>query len=88
MTDDRWSSVGDYGERVAADAILELLSREGLPCYVTSNAHVPGLGSAFSVRVPAPLLACARALLEHEEISDSELTELALREPPQDPGDA
>ncbi len=86
MTDDRWSSVGDYDERVSAEAILGVLVGEGLPCYVHSDAHVPGLGSAFSVRVPAALAARARALLAHEAISDSELTELALRTPPEDPG--
>jgi len=78
MTDDRWSSVGDYPERVTAEAILGLLEREGLPCYIASDAFVPGLGSVFSVRVPASLVGRAQALLEHGPVSDAELTALAL----------
>jgi hypothetical protein len=88
MTPERWSSVGDYDECVSAEAIRGVLAADGLPCYIQSNAHVPGLGSAFSVRVPAALVERARALLAHEAISDSELTELALREPPPDAEDA
>jgi hypothetical protein len=87
MTDDTWSSVGDYPERVSAEAILGLLAGEGFPCYIASNAHVPGLGSVFSVRVPSSLLGRAQALLEHGPVSDSELTELALREPPEGSAD-
>lgn len=85
VTDDRWESVGDYDQRVAAEAIRGVLGAAGLPCYIRSDAHVPGLGSAFSVRVPAALAARARELLAHEVISDAELTELALRQPPEDP---
>jgi hypothetical protein len=85
MTDDRWSSVGDYPERVAAESILGVLAGEGLPCYIASDAYVPGLGSVFSVRVPESLLGRARALLEHAPISDAELTEMALAEPPEEP---
>jgi len=81
MSDDRWSSVGDYPERVEAEAILGVLAGEGLPCYIASNAHVPGLGSVFSVRVPAALLARAQSLLEGSPVSDAELTELALAAP-------
>jgi Protein of unknown function (DUF3303) len=81
VTDDNWKSLGDYPERVEAEAILGLLAADGLPCYIASNAHVPGLGSVFSVRVPAALLARAQALIEHGPVSDAELTELALAAP-------
>ena len=88
MTVDRWQSVGDYDERVAAEAIRGVLAAAGLPCYIRSDAHVPGLGSAFSVRVPEALAGQARELLLHEAISDAELTELALQQPPQDPDES
>jgi hypothetical protein len=88
VTDDRWHSVGDYHERVAAEAIRGVLAAAGMPCYIRSDAHLPGLGSAFSVRVPAALAGSARELLAHEPISEAELTELALREPPDDAADA
>jgi hypothetical protein len=88
VTDERWQSVGDYDEWVAAEAIRGVLAAAGLPCYIRSDAHVPGLGSAFSVRVPEAVAGRARELLAHEAISEAELTELALRQPPEDPGDA
>lgn len=88
--DDSWRSVGDYPQRVTAAAILRLLASQGLPCYIASNAHVPGLGSVFSVRVPAALAGRAGALLERGPVSDAELTELALASPAEDsaPDDA
>lgn len=87
MTDDHWVSLADYPEQVAAAAMLGLLTDAGLPCYIASDAHVPGLGSVFSIRVPAAVLGRAQALIEHGAISDSELTELALRAPPEDSGE-
>jgi hypothetical protein len=77
---DNWISVADYGDRISAEAVLGLLARDDVPCYIASNEHVPGLGSAFSVRVPALLLEQARSVLKQDAVSDAELTELALRE--------
>jgi hypothetical protein len=76
-----WPSVADYPDRLSAEAIVGLLRSAGVTCYISSNEHVPGLGSAFAVRVPAPLAREARWLLEQSRVSDSELTELALRMP-------
>ncbi len=82
VVDDIWTSVAVYSERISAEAIRAVLAGEGLPCYIASDEHVPGLGSAFSVRVPGSLLRRARSLVEPGDVSDSELTELALKEPP------
>ena len=87
MPDDIWASVAVYSERVSAEAIRAVLAGEGLPCYIASDEHVPGLGSAFSVRVPGHLLRRARALVERGDVSDSELTELALKAPPEGSAD-
>ena len=84
MTDDRWRSVGDYPDRVSAESILGLLAGEGFPCYIASDAFVPGLGSVFSVRVPASLVGRAQALIEHAPVSDAELTAQALAAAPED----
>ena len=83
MPDDPWTSVAVYSERVTAEAILAILAAEGFPCYIASDEHVPGLGSAFAVRVPAHLLKRARSLVEQGDVSDSELSDLALRGPPE-----
>ncbi len=81
MADDSWCSVADYPDRISAEAIVGLLNGADVPCYIASNEHVPGLGSAFSVRVPVSLVRQAEWLLEQSRVSDSELTELAMRMP-------
>jgi hypothetical protein len=85
MRNDTWISIEVYTDRVLADAALGLLGAEGVPCYVASNEFVPGLGSAFSVRVPAGLIGQARLVLDRAPVSDAELTELALIASPQEP---
>jgi hypothetical protein len=87
MRNDTWISIEVYTDRVLADAALGLLGAEGVPCYVASNEFVPGLGSAFSVRVPAGLIGQARLVLDRAPVSDAELTELALIASPQEPPD-
>jgi hypothetical protein len=88
MPDDAWSSVAAYSDRMSAEAILGLLAGEQLPCYIASNEHVPGLGSNFSVRVPARLLHRAQWILEQARVTESELTDLALRVPTDGSADA
>lgn len=83
MVDDPWVSVAVYCERVSAQAILAILEGEGFPCYIASDEHVPGLGSAFAIRVPAHLLPRARSLLERGPVSDRELADLAMQGPPE-----
>jgi hypothetical protein len=87
MPNDSWISVADYTDRVLADAALGLLALERIPCYVASNEFVPGLGSAFSVRVPVELIGQAHVLLDQSPVSDAELTELALKAPPEESQD-
>jgi len=81
MSDDKWISVADYTDRISAEAIVGLLGQEKLPCYIFSNAHIPGLGSAFSVRVPPQFLSQAQLLLEQSHVSESELADLAMSVP-------
>ena len=87
MPDDKWISVADYTDRVLADAALGLLAAATIPCYVASNEHVPGLGSTFSVRVPAECLRRAHLVIDQSPVSDAELTDLALATPPEEPSD-
>ena len=73
-----WVSVATYSDKVSAEAILGLLSGAGLPAYIESDEHVPGLGTNFSVFVPNDRARQARRILEQGLVSEKELTDLAL----------
>lgn len=73
-----WVSVAAYSDKVSAEAILGLLSGAGLPAYIESDEHVPGLGTNFSVFVPNDRARQARRILEQGRVSEKELTDLAL----------
>jgi hypothetical protein len=75
-----WVTVAVYSDRMSAEAVLELLAGAALPAYVSSNDHVPGLGTSFAIFVPSDLLHRARWILQDSEVSDRELTYLATRE--------
>jgi len=77
-----WVSVAAYSDKISAEAILGLLSGAGLPAYIKSDEHVPGLGSHFCVFVPPDRVRQAQRLLKQEPMSDNELTELATGEKP------
>jgi hypothetical protein len=72
-----WVSVAAYSDKISAEAILGLLSGEGLPAYIKSDEHVPGLGSNFSVFVPPDRVRQAQRLLDQGRVSEKELTDLA-----------
>ena len=78
MSNASWVSVETYSDKISAEAILGLLTGAGLPAYIQSDEHVPGLGSRFSVFVPVDRERQARRMLEKGSVSDSELTELAM----------
>lgn len=87
MSDDDWISAADYSDKVTAEALLGLLTAEGVPAYIKSDEHVPGLGSNFSILVPADRLRRAQWLLKQTRVSEKELTYLAtgeLGDPPDD----
>lgn len=77
MSDTSWASVATYSDKISAEAILGLLIGEGLPAYIKSDEHVPGLGSNFSVFVPADRQRQAQRILEQAQVSEKELTDLA-----------
>jgi hypothetical protein len=72
-----WVGVATYSDRISAEAVLGLLSGEGLPAYIKSDEHVPGLGSNFSVFVPPDRARQAQRILQPGQVSESELTRLA-----------
>jgi hypothetical protein len=75
-----WVSVAAYSDKISAEAILGLLSGAGLPAYIKSDEHVPGLGSHFCVFVPLDRVRQAQRILEQGRVSEKELTELATGE--------
>jgi hypothetical protein len=72
-----WASVATYSDKVSAEAILGLLTGAGLPAYIKSDEHVPGLGSNFSVFVPPDRVRQAQRILAQGRVSEQELTDLA-----------
>jgi hypothetical protein len=73
-----WVSVATYSDKISAEAILGLLSGAGLPAYIESDEHVPGLGTNFSVFVPQDRERQAQRILKQEPVSEKELTDLAM----------
>ena len=80
MSNDAWTSVATYSDKLSAEALLGLLTAEGLPAYIKSDEHVPGLGSNFAVFVPPDRLRQAQWLLQQTHVSEQELTRLAVGE--------
>lgn len=80
MPNNSWISVATYSDRASAEALLGLLSGEGVPAYIRSDEHVPGLGSNFSVSVPPELERRTRWLLQQSHVTETELIQLATGE--------
>jgi len=85
MPQSGWSIVARFGDQISAQALFGLLESENLPCYVASNAAVPGLGTEFAVLVPTELLARAQRIRAQSQVSEEELTFLATGELPDAP---
>jgi hypothetical protein len=77
VSNSSWVSVAIYSDKMSAEAVLGLLTAEGLPAYIKSDEHVPGLGSNFSVFVPPDRVRQARRIFEQGQVSEKELTDLA-----------
>ena len=88
MPDDTWISVATFPDRATAEATLGLLTAATIPCYIASNEYVPGLGSEFSVRVPARLRHRADWVLESVRVSVGELDYLATGKLGDEPDEA
>ena len=80
MGEQSWVSVTIYSDRVSAEAALGLLAANEIPAYISSDEHVPGLGTRFSILVPSELLSRAQWLLRESNLSERELTYLATGE--------
>jgi hypothetical protein len=80
---DGWRVVDTFGDRISAEALLGLFASENLPSRIDSNEVVPGLGTEFSVLVPAELLHRANWIRRQAgDVSAQELIYLATGELP------
>jgi hypothetical protein len=80
MEKQTWVSVAVYSDRMSAEATLGRLAGDEIPAYISSDEHVPGLGTHFDVLVPSDLLHRARWILRESPLSERELTYLATGE--------
>ena len=64
---------------LAADVLIGFLKSESIPALAHNLAAFPGLEQGTEVLVPKAYLSRAQSLLEQQQPSDAELTELALR---------
>lgn len=63
---------------IAADVLVGFLKSESIPAIAHNLAPVPGLEQGTEVLVPKAYLSRAQWLLEQQQPSDAELTELAM----------
>ena len=81
-----WTQVVAYPDRMSAEAVAERLRAAAVPCYIASDEHLPGLGSYFSVRVPADFESRACRLIDPGGVSEEELVALAIAGAPSPAG--
>jgi len=83
MRDDTLALLQVCTDYIAADVLVGFLRSEGVPAVAHNLSPVPGLEQGTEVLVPKAYLPRAQSLLEQQQPSDSELTELALRTAPE-----
>jgi hypothetical protein len=80
MNDADWVNVDSFADRFSAEALVGLLTGEGVPAYIVADEPIPGLSRNFAVRVPPDLEHRAKWLLK-QTLSEDELSALALGTP-------
>jgi len=87
MADNNWVSLGEYSNFESAEAVAGRLTVEGVQNQVVSAepAGGPLFGAVgeYAILVPPEYLEAAKRILS-EQVSDDELTALALKDPPPD----
>lgn len=83
MRDDRLAVLQVCTDSIAADVLIGYLRSESVPAIAHNLAPVPGLEQGTEILVPKAYLSHAKWLLEQQQPSEAELTELALRTAPE-----
>jgi hypothetical protein len=83
---EQWQTVAEPESEAGAQVLVGLLQSESIPARIKADVPVPGLGISFRVEVPAGLVFRAEEVLRSRQISEEELTLLAVnsKEPGQD----
>ncbi|MGH8295860.1 MAG: hypothetical protein ACRETZ_10255 [Steroidobacteraceae bacterium] len=78
MRDDKMVVLQVCTDYIAADVLVGYLKSESIPALAHNLASFPGLEQGTEVLVPKACLSRAQWLLEQQQPSEAELTELAL----------
>jgi hypothetical protein len=78
MRDERMVVLRVCPDYIAADVLVGFLKSESIPAVAHNLAAVPGLEPGTEVLVPKAYLSRAQWLLEQQQPTDAELTELAM----------
>jgi hypothetical protein len=84
MATDEWVVVGEYPNVSSAEVASGLLSSMELQNEILPQTDSLTSSGECYLAVPPELADEARRILSESAVSDSELTELALKEPPPD----
>jgi hypothetical protein len=84
-----FTEVATYNDPTSAEVAAGRLISENVPCWLGGRATLHRLGfvgaysGPYTISVPKACLAEAKKVLNEPPVSDRELTELALRTPPE-----
>jgi hypothetical protein len=78
MRDERMVVLRVCPDYIAADVLVGFLKSESIPAVAHNLAAVPGLEPGTEGLVPKAYLSRAQWLLEQQQPTDAELTELAM----------
>jgi hypothetical protein len=78
MRDDTMVVIRVCPDYIAADVLVGLLKSESIPAVARNLVVFPGLEPGTEVLVPKAYLSRAQWLLEQQQPTDAELTELAM----------
>ena len=84
MAADGWVVVAEYPNASSAEVASGLLSSMGVQSEILPVADSLTSGGECRISVPPELADEAQRILSESSVSESELTELALKDPPPD----
>jgi hypothetical protein len=84
MVTDDWVVVAEYPNASSAEVASGLLSSMGVRSEISPMADSLTSGGECCISVPPELADEAKRILSESTVSEGELTELALKDPPPD----
>ena len=81
---EEWQTVAMPTSEASAQVLIGLLQSEGIPARLKANVPVPGLPLSFRVQVPGDQAGRAEDILLNSQITEEELTQLAVGTNPPD----